>query len=366
MATNKNQHFVPRCYLRPFTINSACKAINLYNIDRKMFIEDAAVSKQCSKNYFYGDNPIFEGALQFSEGYYASVVREVLSPGYHLTDMHRHFFQHFWLLQYFRTEAASKRAVEVHEKMGETIGLDAREFRLNIKDAVQMSMRIFAENMHMVDDMKICLIKNRTKIPFITSDDPAVLTNRWYLEDDRTRSRSFGLSSSGDLMLLPISPSVLCLGYDGHVYNVPHTHGWVDVRRDADIHAFNEHQFLNCRANIFVHDANDAQIVRDAFELVEKHRPPSRHIIRYAVLDKVEGDYKRYRFIEREKAGKHREALVQWQSINAHPSSWPRQIHWRDNGIAYTNGSAVGYVRPAVADVETQSSGRYFQRVRTR
>lgn len=34
MASNKNQHFVPRCHLRPFTRDTEGKVINLFNLDR--------------------------------------------------------------------------------------------------------------------------------------------------------------------------------------------------------------------------------------------------------------------------------------------------------------------------------------------
>ncbi|AXW32869.1 hypothetical protein CJO88_05685 [Ralstonia solanacearum] len=57
VATNKNQHFVPRCYLRQFTIDRGNKAINLYNVERDRFIEGAPVKNQCSGDYFYGKAP---------------------------------------------------------------------------------------------------------------------------------------------------------------------------------------------------------------------------------------------------------------------------------------------------------------------
>jgi hypothetical protein len=48
MASNKNQHFVPRCYLRAFTCNGENRMINLFNIDRRVCIEGAPVKHQCS------------------------------------------------------------------------------------------------------------------------------------------------------------------------------------------------------------------------------------------------------------------------------------------------------------------------------
>lgn len=50
MAINKNQHFVPRCHLRPFTLGAAGLAINLINLDRKVLIPNAPVNNQCSKD----------------------------------------------------------------------------------------------------------------------------------------------------------------------------------------------------------------------------------------------------------------------------------------------------------------------------
>lgn len=347
MATNKNQHFVPRCYLRPFTLDSANLAINIFNIDRLKFIELAPVKNQCSSNYFYGDDLRLEKALQFTEGAYATALRDILEPGYVLTDDHRDLLRRFWLLQHMRTEAASRRAIEMSVAMGAVIGGKASTFRLGISEAVQTAMRTFFEEMDIVSDMKICLLRNRTSSPFVTSDDPAVLTNRWYFDDMRAKGASFGLQSAGNLLLLPLSPKFLCLGYDGEVYSVPHNGGLVDVRDDADAQALNQHQFLNCRANIFVHDRAYARGVHDTFSRVAPLRPKARHLIHYAVLDNREGDYARYRVIDRTLANDSQEAIIHSQTVHARPSTWPKQILWRRKGAVFTNGTGVGYVRRA-------------------
>jgi hypothetical protein len=338
MATNKNQHFVPRCYLRPFTIDSANLAINLFNIDRLKFIECAPVKHQCSSDYFYGEDLGLEKALQLTESSYAAALREILKPNYNLTDSHRKLLRRFWLLQHMRTEAASRRAIEMTEAMRDVIGGEASNFRLGIREAVQ-------------DDIKICLLRNRTSVPFITSDDPAVLTNRWYLEDRRTKAASFGLQSAGNFLLLPLSPKVLCIGYDGDVYSVPHNGGWADVRHGADVQALNQHQLLNCRANIFIHDQVHAQGIHDDYSRVAQLRPSARYKINYAVLDRHKGDITRYRVVDRALAGEHQEALIHTQAIHAIPNAWPRQILWRPKGVVFTNGSGIGYVRRALVEL---------------
>ncbi len=174
MASNKNQHFVPRCYLRPFTLNGTESTINLYNIDRQKFIEQAPVKHQCSGDYFYGKDLLLEKAIQGIESVYSNVLREILKPGYVLTDEHREILKLFWLLQHLRTEAASKRSVEMTDLTRTTIGLNS-SFGFEIREAVQVAMKTFAESTHVVADLKICLMRNQTRIPFFTSDDPAVL-----------------------------------------------------------------------------------------------------------------------------------------------------------------------------------------------
>ena len=354
MATNKNQHYVPRCYLRPFSVKSSKVAINLFNIDRKKFIKSAPLKHQCSKDYFYGKDMQLEKAIKSMEDNYAEVLKEVLQPGYCLLRSHGLFLLRFWLLQYLRTDAASKRALEVNEEMGELIGENAHIFKMCIREAVQHAMNFFANSMDIMDDLKICLIKNRTSIPFFSSDDPAVLTNLWYMVDKRAKGTSFGLNAAGNLLLLPMSPKILCLGYDGSVYSVPNSKGWVEIKGESDIHAFNQHQFLNCCANIYVHEAQHEHTVQCAFSKIEKRRPCMRHRINYAVLDKEEADYKRFCVVDSDKIGNHQDVLMHMQTIHGKPIRWPKQICWKRKGVVYTNHTGLGFVRRITAE-----SGRY-------
>lgn len=345
MASNKNQHFVPRCYLRPFTHEGANAAINLFNVDRMRFVALAPVKSQCSGDYFYGEDLLIEKALQKLEAGYASALKRVLLRGYELSNDDRLLLIRFWLLQHLRTEAASLRSVEMAASMTETFAIPAQEFRLGIKEAVQIAMSAFASSMHSMDDLKMCLVRNRSSTPFVTSDDPAVLTNRWYFSGRRRHHGAFGLPSAGALTILPLSPEVLCLGYDGDVYSVPRERGWVDVRSDKDIASFNEHQYLNCRANIFVQEHAHAVLVADAYRRVAKLRLGERHRLNYAVEDRQTADATRYRVVSKDEAAEHDSALVHVQVVHVQPSSWPSQIRTRPAGTVYTNGSAVGFVR---------------------
>ncbi len=347
MATNKNQHFVPRCYLRQFTTEESDRAINLYNIDRQRVIAGAPLKHQCSGDYFYGKNEHLEAAIQATESAYASTVKLVMSPGYKLTDEHRSLLKIFWLMQHLRTEAASRRSVELSEAMRKVVRAESEPFRMEIKEAVQIAMGTFAESMGIIEDLKVVLIRNRTKIPFVTSDDPAVLTNRWHLHNLKRLGRTFGLRSAGDVMLLPISPSVLCLAYDGDVHSVSHSEGWADLRDDADADALNQHQYLNCRANIFLRNSAHGALVHESFLRIAPLRPAQRHRLTYALRERTVGELTRYLAIDPATAAEHNEAIIHAEAIHAVPASWPRLLSWRSGAHVFTNGTGLGYVRKA-------------------
>ena len=278
-----------------------------------------------------------------------------------LTDEHRRLLKSFWLLQYLRTEEKARRALERTGLLASIARLDDPGFRLQIRDVVQVAMQAFAENMEIVSDLKVCLVRNQSKVPFVTSDDPAVLTNRWHLQNAKRNAFSFGLHSAGALAILPLSPSVLCLAYDSDMHSVSHHRGWIDIRKGADADAFNQHQYLNGRANIFIQDTEHFEVIREAFRRVSTLRPPTRYKMNYAIPDETSGERDRFVVVDPEKAEPHRKALISSQEVYASPTAWPWQIRWRSGAFAFSNGTGVGYVRRAFTK---QGSSRPFKKIK--
>lgn len=354
MATNKNQHYVPRCYLKAFTQNNENCSINLLNLDRQRAIPAAPVKNQCSSDYFYGQDDVLEAAIRFVEGSYAAAVARIHMPRYELTNSDRAVLRTFMLFQHMRTEAASRRSVEMLAGMENSTGASLTGLKPSIKEAVQMAMRAFAEELHLFDDLKVCLVRNKTKRPFVTSDDPAVVANRWHKEDSRVRHKSPGLMSCGTTVFLPLSPRILCVAYDGDVHSVPHEKGWTEVRNDLDVAAYNEQQFLNALANVYFRDWSDHDWVKSSYHAAMSGRLDCRHRVNYAVLDGSDGTHKRYKVVERFDAELHEEAIIHTESLSPTPSRWPTQLRWRVRGSVLTNGTGAGYIR----DAQTHSRGK--------
>jgi hypothetical protein len=333
--------------LKPFTLDEKGLAINLYNIDKQASIQAAPVKGQCSRSYFYGKDLRLEKMLQKSESLYADAIRKITAPGYALQDLEKFVLPHFCLLQYSRTEAAAERAALVQSDMADIAfgGKVPADLRTSVKDAVQMSMKAFGETSHVINDLKVVLIRNMTDHPFITSDDPAIVTNRWYIQNLVARNKSFGIGSSGALFFLPVTPKVLCVIYDGDVYSMPHNHGWIDVHKLSDINLFNQHQILNCAANIYFHNWDSAvyidRLYRDAMHM----RPDIRHEIIVSILEHEDDWGKKYRVVNRSEIAEHEEVLIHVKHNRPRPTHWPSVIRWREKKRVYSNGSGVGFVR---------------------
>ena len=361
MASNKNQHFVPRAYLKPFSQGQSGKAINVFNIDRLCSIQNAAVKHQCSGDYFYGEDLRVEKWLQNFESRYAQMIREIHQPGYSLTVEHATQLKKFWLIQYLRTDAASRRTVEMTTEVEDAAGVAAQQFKLNIKEAVQIAMGIFPQVEHVIDDLKICLVRNRSLQPFITSDDPAILTNRWYSYDRRTIGESPGLISAGALLLLPLSSEILCLGFDDGLHQIITSNGWFTTKRDSDVQSFNQHQLINCQANIYFRDWQYREQIRSSFNAVVGKRPPVRYKINYAVLEHENYGRKIFRAATKSEFKEGGNALIHHQAIRPVPTEWPRFLNIRAHASAYTNGTGMGYVRKAQV---TRSESSEFKKIR--
>jgi hypothetical protein len=194
MADHKNQHYVPRCHFRPFSLGGEGKAIHLFNICKALPIPNAPVKGQCSKNYFHGKGGL-EDDLANIEGIYSSVVHPLIDGRSSLSHEDFRFFAAFAFLQYHRTASAIQRKRYGDLEMQAAAFYNAPDQRpnLDLSDTalIHESIELFQDNAYFIGDLKCCIVRNITSRDFVTSDDPAVLTNRFYIQRlDRTRLRN--------------------------------------------------------------------------------------------------------------------------------------------------------------------------------
>jgi hypothetical protein len=177
MAALKNQHFVPKCLLKPFSQDSKGRSIHLYNIRHDRLIPRAPLKGQCQRDYLYGKDGKLEHALGRIERSFGMTRVRVLDGTHTETDLYDLNF--FTYLQLRRTEMAAIRLKDAYDAMSEgTFGLEKSRHRSN-HGLVLESLHFCIQTRHDIEDLKIRIVENRTDVQFVISDDPAVMMNRY-------------------------------------------------------------------------------------------------------------------------------------------------------------------------------------------
>lgn len=344
MAQNKNHHFVPRCHFKPFSLNGEGLCVNAYHAPSGKLIKNASISGQCSKNYFYGEDNKLEIALQGMEGIYASAIRNVQGRDGSPADDELFGFLRFSLLQYLRTEQAVRKVREMQKQLLDTVfaGEDAQAHKppvLSQREILHIVMSILAKESDVVDDLKSVIVRNQSDIEFVTSDDPAIHTNRYYIQ--RLAGTNFGLSNAGAIMMLPLSPKLLFLAYDGGSYTIPDKAGGVvSLSKRTEIRSLNRFQFLNCGSCLFFSNPNMGDEVEEQF----KENQGSR-IEAWATVEELfevsKGRFRRAASAEEAQKSN----LVHSSTKYPIPNGWPSFLKFRNPVRVVETGTAAGVRR---------------------
>ena len=189
MPANKSQHFVPRCYLRAFCADGDGAAINVFNMSRERAIDAAPAKGQCAKPYFYGRDGELERALQEPEGQYAEIMRRVVDDPHAATSADARTLHSFMLLQSYRSAAWIEGEIRLAEAERELLAADAvpellEALVITHEMALELALGAFRNSIDSTAHLETRLVLNCTAVPFITSDDPVIYTNRFHIQKD--------------------------------------------------------------------------------------------------------------------------------------------------------------------------------------
>ena len=74
---NRNQHYVPKCYLRNFSDGDKFIATFLHSKD--IFIKEAGLDSVAFKEYLYGKDLVIENILKKLEGDWAEAFKAIIA-----------------------------------------------------------------------------------------------------------------------------------------------------------------------------------------------------------------------------------------------------------------------------------------------
>lgn len=260
MADKKKQHYVPRFYLKYFSIFGNGDAIGVYNIKSKKYIPVGSVNNQAYSNYFYGDDLVLENVLCDLEGQASVVISNIIN--YRGLPAHAEDYLillMFVIFQANRTKYQAEELNEMIDKQFHVIFKDDHEFKekfaphkIEFTNPMQFGLKIVAEILPITFDLDCMLIINNSKVPFITSDNPVVIYNQ-FLEGRKTYGGIGGLGQKGLQLFLPISPKMLLLFYDGRIYHMGSSKKScvLQITDTKDIYYLNLLQAVNANENIY-------------------------------------------------------------------------------------------------------------------
>ena len=359
MAKHRNQHFVPRCYLRAFSREGSGNAINLFHIERRRAVQDAPVRGQCARRYFYGRDLQIERAFQGIEGEYARVFEIVSSAQARIGTVDLQSLREFMFLQISRTKAAIQRTQQMMSEAQDLIHAEdpagSPRPTFATYEMMAMTLGIYAEMREVSTDLKVCILKNHSRMNFITSDDPVVFSSMFHAR--KLKTNLFGYGSAGALFFLPLSPRLLLLCYDGDVYNVSNKRdGVVPVLREVDVYACNELQYHNAAHSVYFSDWEQRHQIEDELSALGEGRLRRRPLLFRFVRDGAAATAERYRRLDPDEKIGSSQMLISVSMTQIVPTSWLSLVRFRRKMRYYYDGSMAGHVRLHTAKTDRRFS----------
>lgn len=281
MTEKKNQHYIPKFYLRNFSFENNGKQIGVYNLSNEIFVRKAKLKTQGSKNFFYGQDGVIEDELANIENTLAQQLNKITSNEIiprKLTKEHLNLLA-FVCITDLRNPVKINSFRNGLSEMGKRLteldpNIDLKNFIPTIShdDAVKMTMSNIPEVIEEILDLDFKILKNITKQPFLTSDFPIVKYNQFLESRNWSLSKS-GYGLSGLQIIIPLNSELMLLFYDSEIYKVgDKKQKIVSINDLLDIENLNILQFVNCFESIFFNENTSEEYIRKLAIKAKKYK----------------------------------------------------------------------------------------------
>lgn len=281
----KNQHYIPKFYLRNFSYRKNGKQIGLYNVKADKFFQTGKLKTQGSKSFFYGYDGIIENKLSEIEGEIAQTIQEiirtqVLPPR---DTIHHGNILVFVALTHLRNpvtiESFKEQSRHFEKLMNENLPANTKRFTLpeiTHDHAINLSLSMLQDIVEILRDLEYKIIINETSTPFIASDFPVVKYNQ-FLETKKWPNGRTGYGAVGLQIFIPLNPSIVLILFDSNIYKVSdRKKHQLMLTNIADIRQINALQILNCYESIFFNEEIDEQYVRTIIQETNRFPKPNQ------------------------------------------------------------------------------------------
>ncbi|MFU1859872.1 DUF4238 domain-containing protein [Sphingobacterium sp. NGMCC 1.201703] len=265
ITEKKNQHYLPKFYLKYFSIKKNEKEIGVYNINNKKTIRHAPLKNQASKKFYYGKDGKIEDYFSKIEGDFAKVLKNIQQthtlPKRYSDDRSKYADDYSTLLLFVScTFSRNPTVIEGITKMiNKSFELlfspdDYEKYEIpemEKEESLHLNLKNLFDLCRLMLDLEVKLILNNTQMPFIASDFPIALYNS-YLERMKWPFGKTGFGAKGLQIFIPISPTLLICIFDPQIYKVgTRKANKIILSNEKDVIQFNALQYLNCIQNLY-------------------------------------------------------------------------------------------------------------------
>lgn len=262
MPEKKKQHYVPQFYLNLFSKSN--KEFAVFNINNKTAHHPIPCKSQCYKNYYYGDDGLWEERLSNMENEWSEIIKKICL--HTVLDKYQiKLIKQFALYQRQRTlaegEYSEKARIETLMELGKFF-CDTRG--CNFDDSMKSlcleraSEKITpAENLQMaekfvdsIEDLQLLVIEYKTKARLISSDAPVVAINPF-------SKQTTGYYCMGLILLFPISSHQMVVIYDAKMYTRFRNNMYVSISNENEVLRLNALQLISAEKILFAESQSD-------------------------------------------------------------------------------------------------------------
>ncbi|MFH0948703.1 MAG: DUF4238 domain-containing protein [Elusimicrobiota bacterium] len=303
MPENKRQHYVPQLYLKQFSKDK--KNITIFSTkEKKIVTTNGPIDRQCFENYMYGEDLSYEESLSQIEGATKKIFENIVLTNNIPSKKDADYFTLlvFILYQSARTLYAAEQVDEVIDKTVKTIikedikirkpeGItlnDIEKVKIGIKTPGLYNLGIVSQIVPLLMDLECKLIVNNTSSEFITSDNPVVRYNKYYLKEIQSYS---GFACKGLLILFPISPLYYLVYFDPMMYEI----GSGKIQEQSfqldnnDVDGLNILQLINAKSAVYTLNENELYM-KELFAVAEGFRNRKVSIKKLKNVDQADED----------------------------------------------------------------------------
>lgn len=305
ITDKENQHYVPKFYLRFFSFVKNDKQIGIFNKNTGHYFKTAKLKTQGSKKYLYGKDGQIEDFLGDIENFVTPILKKIIKTEQlpKMLSTTQVDILIFLLLMDLRNPVRKEQFTKSTELMKQHILSKSKASKNKIIEEIEESQRKDTSHQRQIVsvhqrvpycmDLHYKLIKNETKTPFITSDNPFIKYNQFLEFRNYEYGSHNGYGIVGAQLVFPINDQYLLLFYDADIYKVGNKKEKVVILKDdKDIDQINLMQYLNSKQIIYFNENITEHYLNQLKTDAIKYKKPNETFLTVYSEDKNENSEK--------------------------------------------------------------------------